>query len=793
MSALVLWFSRDLPNPNQLINRDVAQSTKIYDRTGQHILYEIHGDQKRTLVSINDIPANVKNATISIEDKDFYHHGGVSFWAIFRTLVTDIIYRRSAGGSTLTQQLVKNAILSNEKSIGRKIKEIILAQQIEKKFTKDQILQMYLNEIPYGSSSYGVEEASQRYFGKSVKDVDLAEAAILAALPQAPSRYSPYGSNKKLLIARQQYVLDLMAEQGYISADQRDQAKKEEVKFQTPEASIIAPHFVMYVKDLLAEKYGETMVEEGGLKVYTTLDFDKQQLAEQIVKDKTANYPEKYNAHNAALVSIDPKTGQILAMVGSRDYFDESIDGQVNVVTSPRQPGSSIKPLVYATLFEKGYSPETILYDVNTNFSTDPANPYEPKDYNLKENGPVSIRQALAGSLNIPAVKAIYLADIHNVISNAGQLGYTTLTDPDRYGLALVLGGGEVKLLEHANAFSVFATEGKVPTVMSILKVEDKNGITLEDNQVQIKDGPFQPSTIDKINSILSDNQARTFVFGANNYLTLGDRPVAAKTGTTNDFRDAWTIGYTPSLITGVWVGNNDNTKMKSGADGSVVAAPIWHDFMKAALQNSPIENFNPYTPVKTGKAIIDGDLSGANVIQVDKFSGLLASSSTPPELIEQRTIGTPHSILYYVDKNDPLGPKPDHPENDPQFVGWEKGVADWYKKQNKGTSSTEVIPTEYDNVHTEANKPLVTILSPTDNQTINGTQINALIGASALRGVYITEYALDDSGFVASGKALSFGVDVSSLASGYHKISFKVCDDVLNCSATSTNFNLVK
>ncbi|MCX6795546.1 MAG: PBP1A family penicillin-binding protein [Candidatus Falkowbacteria bacterium] len=791
LAAMVIWFSRDLPNPNQLINREVAQSTKIYDRTGEHLLYEIHGAQKRTLVSINEIPDNVKHATIAIEDKNFYKHGGISLWAMFRTIVTNVIYRRSAGGSTLTQQLVKNAILTSEKSLPRKIKEMVLAQRIEKKFNKDQILQMYLNEIPYGSSAYGVEEASQKYFGKKVGEVDLAEAAILAALPQAPSRYSPYGSHKDLLLGRKDYVLDLMVEQGYVTKEQGDQAKKEEIKFQKPEASITAPHFVMYIKDILSEKYGEKVMEQGGLKVITTLDYDKQKAAEEILVEKTKNYPEKYNAHNAALVSIDPKNGQVLAMVGSRDYFDDSIDGQVNVATSPRQPGSSMKPLVYATLFEKGYTPNTILYDVNTNFSTDPANPYEPRDYNLKENGPVSIRQALAGSLNIPAVKAIYLADIKNVINNANDLGYTTLTDPDRYGLALVLGGGEVKLLEHTNAFSVFATEGRVPEITTILKIEDKDGKTLEENQSKVKDSLLSKKTTQMINSILSDNQARAYIFTANNFLSLGERPVAAKTGTTNDFRDAWTIGYTPSLVTGVWVGNNDNTKMKPGSDGSVLAAPIWHDFMKEALKNSSVENFTPFDDTKTGKAIIDGDLAGANVIRVDKFSGLLASSSTPPELIEERAVGAPHSILYYVDKDNPLGPKPENPEKDPQFIGWEKGVQDWFKKNNKATSTLEVIPTEYDNVHTEANKPILSISYPANGQSVAKPQMNATISASALRGVSAIEYSLDGGSFISTNGNQNAIINLSGLISGYHKVSFKVCDDVLNCTISSNDFNL--
>ena len=793
LASLIIWYSRGLPNPNQLIDREVAQSTKIYDRSGEHILYEIHGSEKRTLVSLNQIPDNVKHATIAIEDKNFYNHGGISVWAMFRTLVTNVIYRRSAGGSTLTQQLIKNAILTNEKSIPRKIKEIILAQRIEKKFSKDEILQMYLNEIPYGSNAYGVEAASQKYFGKKISDVSLAEAATLAALPQAPSRYSPYGSHKDLLLGRKDYVLQVMAEQGYISESEKDQAKKEEIKFQKPEANITAPHFVMYIKDLLAEKYGEKVMEQGGLKVYTSLDYDKQKAAEEIITEKTKNYPEKYNANNASLVAIDPKTGEVLVMVGSRDYFDNSIDGQVNITTSLRQPGSSLKPLVYATLFEKGYTPDTVLYDVNTNFSNDPVKPYEPKNYNLQENGPVSIRKALAGSLNIPAVKALYLADVKTVTKNAADLGYTTLNNPDRYGLSLVLGGGEVKLLEHTNAYSAFANEGKVSEIITILKIEDKDGKVLEENKVKTRDTVISPQTARMINNILSDNAARSFVFSASNYLNLGERPAAAKTGTTNDFHDAWTIGYTPSLVAGVWVGNNDNAKMKAGSDGSILAAPIWHDFMKIALKDYSVENFTSYENKKTGKAIIDGNISSANVLKIDKFSGLLASSSTPPELIEEKVFGSPHCILHYVNKEDPLGPNPENPSNDPLYKNWEEGVQTWFKKNSKATTTTEVAPTEYDNIHTEANKPLLNIISPTNGQTINGREISAQINASAPRGISVVEYSLNNGNYISAEQSLNFSVDISSLNDGYHKINFKVCDDVLNCVSTSTDFNLVK
>ena len=683
----IIWISRDLPNPNQLMNREIAQSTKIYDRTGEHVLYEIHGDQKRTLVSLDQIPVYVQKATIAIEDKNFYNHGGFSVWAMFRTALTNIIYNRSAGGSTLTQQFVKNAVLTNEKSITRKVKEIILAQQIEKKFSKDQILQMYLNEIPYGSNAYGVQAASQKYFSKDVKNLSLAEAALLAALPQSPSRYSPYGPNKDLLLGRKDYVLDLMFEQGYISEVDRDKAKAEQLKFQEPEASITAPHFVMYIKSLLSDKYGEKTLEQGGLKIYTTIDYDKQKIADEVITEKTQNYQAKYNANNAALVAIDPKTGQVFAMVGSRNYFDDSISGQVNIATSLRQPGSSIKPIVYASLFEKGYTPNTILYDVVTNFSTNPDQPYIPHNYNLKEYGPVSIRKALAGSLNIPAVKALYLTGVNSVVELAHAMGYTSLNAND-LGLSLVLGGGEVKLLEHTNAYSAFARDGQLNSIVTILKVEDKNGNVLEEWQPSSKN-VLTAQTARFINSILSDNSARSFIFGEKNNLVLGNRPVAAKTGTTNDYKDAWAIGYTPSLVTGVWVGNTDNSKMSSGSDGSVVAAPIWKAFMTRVLSGTPVETFKEPDKTPSSKSILNGYLPILQSQLIDKRTGMIASNNTPAEFVETKNIYNNHCILYYIDKNNPLGPAPTNPAADPQFNNWESAVINWAKNNKQGTSTT--------------------------------------------------------------------------------------------------------
>ena len=476
------WLAKDLPKPDKLITRDVAQSTKIYDRSGEHLLYEIHGEEQRTIIRLEGVPAYVIQATLALEDQRFYEHKGFSLWGIFRGVVLQTLKgQRAQGGSTLTQQLVKNAILTDERSITRKIKELILSYQIEKKYSKQEILQMFFNEIPYGSTAYGIEAAANYYLGKNAKNLTLAEAALLAALPQRPSYFSPNGSHVNELFARQQYALSQMVKLGNITAAEAEAAKNEEIKFKQKIESVTAPHFVFYVKELLSEKYGEKMVEQGGLKIISTLDYDLQKKAEEIIAAQAKKNLENYDATNAALVTIDVKTGQILAMVGSKDFFNEEIDGQVNVALSPRQPGSSFKPIVYTAAWQRGYVSETVVYDLETVFPVVNDNDYIPHNYDLKERGPVSLRSALAGSLNIPAVKMIYLTGIDNVLNLADSLGYTTLKDRSRFGLSLVLGGGEVKLLEHVNAFAVLARDGKFLPTTPLLKLEGGDGRLMEE------------------------------------------------------------------------------------------------------------------------------------------------------------------------------------------------------------------------------------------------------------------------------------------------------------------------
>lgn len=784
----ILWLSKGLPNPNRLMEREVAESTQIFDRTGETVLYEIHGDEKRTMVVLENIPKHVRDATIAIEDKNFYKHRGISLWAIFRTAITNVLTGKKAGGSTLTQQFVKNAVLTSEKSYIRKAKEIIMAYRLEKKFSKDEILQLYFNEIPYGSNAYGIEAASQKYFGKNVTNLSLAEGAILAAIVQTPTRYSPYGPNKDLLLSRQHYVLDIMEEQGMISKEERDLAKEENLVFKSATDDIIAPHFVMHIREMLSTKYGEKTIEQGGLKIYTTLDLYKQQIAEEVLKKQAEENQKTHNASNASLVSIDPKNGQVLAMVGSKDYFDESIDGQVNVALKDRQPGSSFKPIVYAQAFSKGYNMNTIVYDVHTNFAAS-GDPYEPKNYTGQEYGAVSLKSALAGSLNIASVKAFYLAGPRETLDLAKALGYTTLLDPDRFGLSLVLGGGEVKLLEHTNAFSAFAREGLVNNPSFILKVEDRNGKIIEEfkqEERRVLDG----NVARQINAILSDNNERAYIFGARSYLNLGDRPAGVKTGTTNNNRDAWTVGYTPSLVTGVWVGNNDNSQMKSTADGSVVAAPIWNEYMKRVLGNDNIETFNKPEIKPTGKSILDGVGSEEKVLKINKLSGLLANENTPEEYIEEKTYKEVRSILYYVNKNDPLGPAPTNPADDPQFNLWENAIKNWAERNNIITESP---PTEYDNNHTQENKPIFE-LNVEDGFSTPFSYLSISIKASAPRGVATVEYFLNGT-ILHSANEYPFSMEksIEGTPAGFNELKVVVCDDIKNCSEKIINFNLVK
>jgi 1A family penicillin-binding protein len=792
--ATFAYVSKDLPDPNHLSDRQVWQSTKIYDRTGQHLLYEAYQNQKRTLITLKEMSSFLPKAVVSIEDKNFYNHPGIAVKSILRAAFNDLIGRKTGGGgaSTITQQLIKNTLVGNERrglaGYLRKIKEAILALQIEKKFGKDEILQMYLNEIPLGSTNYGVEAAAQSYFVKSAKDLSLSESATLAALIQAPTRYL---NNPNTLRDRRDTVLKMMFDQGYINEEQMKSAQNEALRLYKNGNLTDAPHFVLYVKQLLADQFGEKMVDEGGLKVITTLDYDKQKAAEKIVKENGDKFASSSNANNAALVSMDPKTGQILAMVGSRDFYNEDIDGQFNVaVLAKRQPGSSFKPFVYTAAFEKGYTPDTVIYDTLTNFDQRAGEKYIPKNYDGKEHGLVTIRKSLQGSLNIPAVKTLYLVGTNNAIEFAKRFGYTTFTgDP---GLSLVLGGAEVNLLEHTNAYAALANNGVLQPHTSILKISDSKNNTLFEWQASSGTVAVAPEVAATISSVLTDDSARAYIFGRNSTLTLPDRAVAAKTGTTNDNKDAWTMGYTPSVVTGVWVGNTIPSPMKGG--GNTLAGVIWNQFMRFATLNTPPEVF-PTPPSNTStKPVLRGADDGI-VLSINKNNGKIASSSTPEALIEKRVFLPPHDILFYVNKDDPNGPAPIDPTQDPQYENWEKGLSEWIKKQDAaGKNLTlENPPTEYDdNNYNPELSPTVKINYPSNQETINGKQLDIKVDASAPRGVSQITYYIDNKQVgINNGFPFELSYTFDKVFSPAHTLKVVAIDDQGNSGQDQINFFL--
>jgi len=592
-------YKYQMPDVNILAEVKNPQTSVIYDRTGKTALYEIHGEENRKILPHDQIPDIVRIATIATEDKSFYSHMGVDFMSIVRAM--KINFERKGifqGGSTITQQLARNVFLSREKTLTRKLKEALIAFKIENNFSKNEILDLYLNEVPYGSNAYGIESAAEIYFKKTAKDLTFDEAVFLASLPKAPSYYSPYGNHTAELKKRQKKIyskikeLKIFSEKSVEDYENVDTFSKI-APFREP---IIAPHFVFYVIEELEKKYGKEFLEVGGLSIMTTLDLDLQASAEQAVSQGVAQNIRR-GASNAALVALNPKNGEILAMVGSYDYFDEKSEGQVNVITSERQPGSSIKPIIYATAFEKGFQPESLVEDVSTDFGPDGSGgDYIPRNYDGKFHGVLPMRKTLAMSLNIPAVKTLQAVGIDSAIDMAHRLGITTFNERKRYGLSLAIGGAEVRPIDLTLAFSVFANDGRKNSSRSISEIADADGkrdIEKEENKQVI-----DVEVARKINSILSDNGARTDIFGANSPLFVPGKSVAAKTGTTQEFRDAWTVGYTPDIAVGVWCGNNDGHPMLSGSDGVFVAAPIWRKFINNLPQKYFSSSFMAYEPV---------------------------------------------------------------------------------------------------------------------------------------------------------------------------------------------------
>ncbi len=584
------WL-RALPNPELLSQRDIQVTTKIFDRHGA-LLYEIYADQNRTPIPLPDIPLHVKEATIAIEDQDFYRHNGVSLRGIVRAVREILLNNQIQGGSTITQQLIKSALLNPEVKITRKIKEVILAFWAERLYTKNQILEMYLNQVPYGGTAWGVEAASQTYFNKPVSQLNLAEAALLAGLPQAPTEYSPFGSHPEKAYERQKEVLRRMAEDHYITREEEAQALKTPITFAQPRTALYAPHFVMYVKNLLEKEYGPRLVEQGGLRITTSLDLSIQQKTEDIVQAQIAGLASLQVGNGAALVT-NPKTGEILAMVGSKNYFDIAGEGNVNVTTSLRQPGSSIKVVNYAAALENGFTAASIIDDSPIVYQTPGSPSYAPVNYDGKFHGPTPFRYALANSYNIPAVKILAKIGVQTMIDKGRLMGISSWQDEGRYGLSLTLGGGDVTMLEMAEVYGTLANEGKHVDLVPILEVTDYTGRVIEKYKPKNPTPALKPETAWIMSNILSDNTARMAAFGPNSSLVIPNKTVSVKTGTSNDKRDNWTIGYTPSYVVTVWVGNNDNSPMNpfltSGVTG---AAPIWHDIFVELLKDKPDETY---------------------------------------------------------------------------------------------------------------------------------------------------------------------------------------------------------
>ncbi len=678
VGAFITWaIVVNVPSVESFQNRRVAESTKIFDRTGNILLYDVHGAMRRTAVPLSDISPFIRNATVAIEDDTFYQHKGIRPLSIARAVWANLTsgdLLSGQGGSTITQQVVKNTLLTQDKTIIRKMKEWVLALKLEKVATKDRILEIYLNETSYGGTIYGIEEASRYFFGKAAKDVTLGEAAYLAALPQAPTRYSPYGNKRNLLDARKNLVLERMQAVGMISEEEKRAAQEEVVEFRdVREAGIKAPHFVFYVREYLEEKYGADAVSNGGLRVITTLDYDLQKKAEEIVTRKALENEKNFNAENAGLVATDPKTGQILAMVGSRGYFDEDIDGKVNVAIAKRQPGSSFKPFVYAAAFELGYTPETVLFDLKTQFTTHCRvddfethdDCYSPGNYDDMFRGPMTLRDALAQSVNVVAVKALYLVGLDRALDMASRMGITTLGEKGLYGLTLVLGGGEVTLTEMVGAYAGYANDGVLHPVTPILSVVDAGGTPLESYEEK-KTRVVTVEVARTVSDVLSDNTARAPAFGTDSALVIPGHKTAAKTGTTNDYRDTWIVGYTPSIAAGAWAGNNDNSAMEKRVAGFIVA-PIWNEFMRYAVTKYPSEGFTPPAPEPNPESLPPVLRGNWNT---DPSQGV-------------------HEILHWVPKGNPRAGGSSR--GDAQYAFWEYPVQAWLN----GASTTPGAQTE--------------------------------------------------------------------------------------------------
>ncbi len=796
-------FSIGLPDPNGVIRRE-GFATIIYDRNGE-VLYDLYNGENRIPLQLSEVPKYAQEATISIEDKNFYSNPGFSITGILRSVWSIVSLQGiTGGGSTLTQQLVKNVLLSPEQTIFRKIREIILADEINKKFTKDQILQMYLNEIPYGGSAYGIESAAKAYFGVDAKDLNLIQSAILAGLPQSPTYYSPTGANPKAYVARTEDVLRRMREDGYITAQQETDADKQlpNVQFASVSGQINAPHFVFYVKDQLVQQFGEQMVDSGGLRVTTTLDLDLQQQAEQIVNQEVKKImPLKVS--NGAAVVLNPNTGEILSMVGSYDYFDPNY-GSYNVTTALRQPGSSGKPFIYATAFQKGYTASSMLMDAKTDYpaptATNPKAVYTPENYDGKYHGPTQLRFALGNSINTVAVKLTALVGLKDIMTNGFNAGITTWEPTQAniqdVGLSLALGGKEVKLLDLTSAYGVFATGGVRNDPVAILKVTDSTGKVLYEYHQPASRRVFSPEISFLISHILSDNNARQPIFGISNYLVVSGHTVAAKTGTTDQKRDNWTVGYTPDVVAGVWVGNNDNTIMNPAITSGVTgAAPIWNRIMRAALAGKPDKGFKKPDDVVA--------------VTVDAMAGGLPHGSDPTraEYFIKGTEPTAVSPVYKTLKiakadgklaNDLEVKNGDYDnkdfivfsESDPVSADgvnrWQQAINQWVSDNHKSDAAYNP-PTDTSDAN--QNSVFIKIDSPNDHDQVNSNNVE--IKAHALSNHDITSMTIDVDGnqvYSQGNDAIDHTVNLST---GAHAIKVHGFDSAGNAGDQTINIGV--
>lgn len=765
-------FAKDLPSPNKLTTRDSSLSTKIYDRNNK-LLYDIYGDKNRALVKWNELPLYVKQSTISIEDKDFYKHKGFSITGIVRSVVNILFFRNVQGGSTITQQVVKNTLLTPEQTLTRKLKEFILAIQVERKYTKDEILQIYLNEVPYGGTAWGIEAAAQTYFGKEAKDLTLAQAVILAGLPQRPSYFSPYGTNPKAYIVRAGDVARRMREDGNITKQEEEKLKQdiEGVEFTQNDQGIKAPHFVFYVKDLLIAKYGEKFVEQGGLKVKTSLDLDLQEKAQKIVADEVEKLSD-YKVGNGSAVVIDPKNGDILAMVGSKEYFAKDYDGQVNVALSLRQPGSALKPFTYATGFKAGYTPATVLMDVPTEFPGGIGQPpYKPVNYDGKYRGPQQVRFALGNSLNVPAVKMTGLVGIKNMLRTAYDAGVRSLEPSDdnlkRFGLSITLGGGEVRLLELTAGYATLANAGKYNEPVAILEVKDSSGKTIDEVRDRKPKPVIGEDVAFLVSHILSDNNARLETFGPSSLLNIPGKTVAAKTGTTDDKRDNWAVGYTPSIAVGVWVGNNDNSPMNPKiASGITGATPIWNKITAAALAGKGPEPFGK--PDNVTALEIDALGGGLPCRDMPKRSEYFIKGTEPVRdcAVEKTLDGKDYYVFLEFD-----------PVSTDGRNRWQEGIDAWAKTQDPKYQ----VPTGLKN---EPNKNpddiKVNISKPSDHSQVDlgfDVETNIDTGRKITKIEFYIDGSIKDTKNDNSTSA-KFSYTFSEANKGKHKIRIKAYNE---------------